>query len=429
MASVTNNQPQEVLCRTYRSGTCTYGARCHYKHTDCTYGLKCYRQTCRYGHPKEWQFAGTRLPSTVPTSKAVVAKDNTSAKPHPRRAVQGDRKESLENIIKFVKSQKARYLPPSNQYSIRVGDVGYQFKVKKNGSRYMLEQSVINEGVLPEVAIKQPLVFYAQGGLFEYDPDEMYLPDHQVFVTLDLNLQPIAPIQVPMPTVDGATYFKIQGSTLLFFVPYKLSINKVYYKKIVIYSYNHDAENYVFSHEIEEPNFHIISVSATSKFLALSRLPFNPNEAILAYHLEQNVIECRKTIDSLTAQLQVMQNEVAALKRQLQQQIDAQRQREADQQREMERLRLEAIRAWEASNRSRDPFDFWVMDSEQRKWVKVIDFPKPADEVGVSVIDGTTLLHVYVDGYTHEFEVVVKTSNIAKRFSSPLRPDKIWPTD
>ena len=210
--------------------------------------------------------------------------------------------------------------------------------------------------------------------------------------------------QMKLPHVPGATKFRFQGSTVIYFIPYKpaFTLPKEYYERIIVYKWSAE-HGHTHCFDYTRKDFHITCASSSPKYLVLSRLPYSEKELTIearAHHTEKSLHSKISTLqDQIGVLLQKNQYQKSKKLNQLQQQLSNQRQQlqrhKMEQENQSRRLREEAERLRPAADAqqqallkriNRDSVDFFVWDDEKNpfpSYSRVMEYHKPADEVQV----------------------------------------------
>jgi len=198
------------------------------------------------------------------TPARIIPKNTSTSFKKPIKEVK------LEHILKYITSKKGTIL--------NVLDT-----IKYEGNTYQIDQ---NNGTIKcqnsSRIINGKYIFCCHKGVVCYDPFKLYDVSEKLMVTYELNLSPKSvSVEFEIPYVPGATKYLFQGTTVIFFVPYKVALDKDYFKSVIVYRLPFLKKNdytYVFVKDYAREDFHITCACSTLDYLIVSRLPFSENE-------------------------------------------------------------------------------------------------------------------------------------------------------
>ena len=434
-----NSKSTQEACTNFEKGYCKYG------------------NDCRYSH----EIKSTSIP------KKKELNNNNNGKNKKKEEILLER----DKIFKYVISRDGKTTPSENFFKCK----GYQYKIDRSKNTLEIiaspNQSEIGNYInLPFVGLT---IFPTPNGIFIYDAEKLYKNSalkKKLVIDRNLNLTPREPLLFRIPVEKQAVRFKIQGNTIIFFVPYEdKSLKGFFFEEIRVYRYNKKSGSYEHSFNYKYQDFNITCASSTLNYLVISRLPFNVDalktqqqKEEMEYKMNKQMELLQKENQKLASQIEYkntkIENQNAFIQKQKsviqskeeeiqrkhrqfeeQKQIAFQLKVKASYQekrfaalKQSSNARIESLKRQQKSQANifrqniidRDPVDFFIFDPENQNYKKVLEYHKPADDV--KVLDKK--LFLVANNQTHEFNIQITPIDLTKiNYVGCAIPEKLCP--
>jgi len=289
---------------------------------------------------------------------------------------------------------------------------------------------------LPTPELEDILSYQSSSSIKPNVEDGMY------YRTPNLNLPGI-----PELPPNGKCRIINDQSLVIYFIPFFQPIDGiVYFKKIRLFRFNKQSNEYKLVFSYTKQGFHITTAAASNGYLVCSRLPYDP--AILKMMAEAKNL--KKQNQKLQKKDEIQKNQIDKLKNQnqnLQKKDEIQKKKinklnnqNQNLQKKGERFtveyrrtvtyenrRLEQLQSTIMDNfRTADPIDLFVFDpnDKDQPYKHVLEYHKPADHVD---LNGRYLgLWDKKTNKYHTFHIQILTENVKKYdFKKPVEPNQL----
>jgi hypothetical protein len=255
----------------------------------------------------------------------------------------------------------------------------------------------------PTPELKDILEYQASSSVKPNVEDGMY------YRTLNPNLPGL-----PELPPNGKCRIMNDQSLVIYFIPFFKPIDGiVYFKKIRLFRFNKQKNEYKLVYSYTKQGFHITTAAASNGYLVCSRLPYD--QAVLQLMAEAKILKKRdeiqkKQIDKLKNQNQNLQKKGARITG------------------EYRRQTLTSVTWLERTImdnfRIADPIDLFVFNPKDKVFQHVLEYHKPADHVDLK---GRTLgLWDKKTNKYHTFHIQILTEDVKKYdLKKPVEPERL----
>lgn len=298
-----NQKDRSKLCINYQKGSCRHGKNCHFIHdqnvpktsiepkeVESIKEVKIVKELKEVKESKQ-------VKEEIEPIKEKVKKDYKEKKKEIKEVKEKGKKDTLtlDNLLKYHDSSNEVdfYIETESQYK------DYKYKIYSEDNSVIITKAPNQKDIGKAMKMPESSMFPTKNGIFFFDSDKMYTNQERegLLIQHDLSFTPKEKIQFKLPYVKEARRFKIQGKTLIFFIPYDDHLKGTFFKEIRVYRWNSKFDQYSHCFNYSYEGFNITCASSNSYYLALSRLPYNKEAIETKQEKEQMEYQTNKQIE------------------------------------------------------------------------------------------------------------------------------------